>query len=281
MTQIHSRAIQVSGEADEVLYQASLAARERDREKVEPVDLLGRILRADQCAAAQLLQSMDVQREMVQKEMDQLEEIGSEEEQTETEQEAEESVLEKFGRDMTKVAEDGGFDPMIGREDVVERLVQILSRRTKNNPVLIGDPGVGKTAVIEGLAQRIADGHIPMNLKHKRIISVDLVGMISGTKFRGDFEERIQKFLEEAEKKEDVILFLDELHTIMGAGAGASDALDAANILKPVLARGSLRIIGATTRNEYRRHIEKDAALERRFQPVSVESRTWKARWRF
>src|SRR5699024_2483899 len=131
--------------------------------------------------------------------------------------------------------------------------------------------GVGKTAVIEGLAQRIADGHIPMNLKHKRIISVDLVGMISGTKFRGDFEERIQKFLEEAEKKEDVILFLDELHTIMGAGAGASDALDAANILKPVLARGSLRIIGATTRNEYRRHIEKDAALERRFQPVSVE----------
>lgn len=271
VTQIHSRAIQVSGEADEVLYQASLAARERDREKVEPVDLLAGILRADQCAAAQLLQSMDVQREMVQKEMDQLEEIGSEEEQTETEQEAEESMLEKFGRDMTQVAEDGGFDPMIGREDVVERLVQILSRRTKNNPVLIGDPGVGKTAVIEGLAQRIADGHIPMNLKHKRIVSVDLVGMISGTKFRGDFEERIQKFLEEAEKKEDVILFLDELHTIMGAGAGASDALDAANILKPVLARGSLRIIGATTRNEYRRHIEKDAALERRFQPVSVE----------
>ena len=172
---------------------------------------------------------------------------------------------------MTRKAEEGQFDPVIGRDDVVERLVQVLSRRTKNNPVLIGDPGVGKTAVVEGLAQRIASGRIPLNLKHKKIIAVDLVGMISGTRFRGDFEERMKAFLGEAQEDEDIILFIDELHTIMGAGAGTSEAMDAANILKPVLARGDLQIIGATTGNEYRQHIEKDAALERRFQPVSVE----------
>ncbi len=272
VTQVHSQAIQISGEADEVLYQASIAARENDHEKAEPSDLLAGILKADQCAAVQLLHSLEVSTEELKKELEYgADSDGAEEEAVYPEKEAGESMLKKYGKDMTKQAEDGGYDPVIGREDVVERLVQVLSRRTKNNPVLIGDPGVGKTAVIEGLAQRIAKGHIPLHLKHTRIVSVDLVGMISGTRFRGDFEERIKAFLEEAERDEHVILFLDELHTIMGAGAGTSETMDAANILKPVLARGTLQIIGATTRTEYRQHIEKDAALERRFQPISVE----------
>ena len=180
-------------------------------------------------------------------------------------------MMEKYGTDVTEKAREGSYDPMIGREEVIERLIQILSRRTKNNPVLIGEPGVGKTAVVEGLAQRIAEGTIPGNLKDKKIISLDLVGMLSGTRFRGDFEERMQKFLEEAEADGDTILFIDELHMIMGAGAGASESMDAANILKPVLARGGLQVIGATTLKEYRQHIEKDAAFERRFQPVPVE----------
>ena len=172
---------------------------------------------------------------------------------------------------MTEKASENAYDPMIGREDVLERVIQVLSRRTKNNPVLTGEPGVGKTAVVEGLAQRISDGEIPANLRNKRIVAMDLVGMLSGARFRGDFEERMKMFLEEAEADGNVILFIDELHMIMGAGAGASETMDAANILKPILARGGLQVIGATTLKEYRRHIEKDAAFERRFQPVAVE----------
>ena len=186
-------------------------------------------------------------------------------------EEEEVPVLEQFGTDMTAKASEDAYDPMIGREDVLERVIQVLSRRTKNNPVLTGEPGVGKTAVVEGLAQRIADGEIPANLRNKRIVAMDLVGMLSGARFRGDFEERMKTFLEEAEADGNVILFIDELHMIMGAGAGASETMDAANILKPILARGGLQVIGATTLKEYRRHIEKDAAFERRFQPVAVE----------
>ena len=266
-----SKAIQVSGEADEVLYQAILASRRKEHRKVEPSDLLTGILNADQCSAVQMLRSLDVPAGTMRQELENMdiEEQGSDTAGAANQEE--ESVLERFGFDMIQHAEEGGYDPVIGRDDVVERLIQILSRRTKNNPVLVGDPGVGKTAVIEGLAQRIAAGRIPSNLTGKRILSVDLVGMISGTRFRGDFEERIQTFLKEAEADESVILFMDELHMIMGAGGGSSDAMDAANILKPVLARGSLQIIGATTEDEYRKHIEKDTALERRFQPVQVE----------
>ena len=186
-------------------------------------------------------------------------------------EEEEVPVLEQFGTDMTAKASEDAYDPMIGREDVLERVIQVLSRRTKNNPVLTGEPGVGKTAVVEGLAQRIADGEIPANLRNKRIVAMDLVGMLSGARFRGDFEERMKTFLEEAEADGNVILFIDELHMIMGAGAGASETMDAANILKPILARGGLQVIGATTLKEYRQHIEKDAAFERRFQPVAVE----------
>ena len=178
-------------------------------------------------------------------------------------------TLDKFGRDLTQMAAENRFDPIIGREEEIARVMQILCRRTKNNPVLIGEPGVGKTAIAEGMAQKIAAGDVPDLLRDKRIISIDMASMVAGSKYRGEFEERLKKGLDEAVKSKNVILFLDELHTIIGAGA-AEGAMDAANILKPLMTRGELQIIGATTIDEYRKHIEKDAALERRFQPVTI-----------
>lgn len=179
------------------------------------------------------------------------------------------SALDKFGRDLTQAAKNGEIDPVIGREKEIQRVIQILSRRTKNNPVLIGEPGVGKTAVAEGLALEIAKGNVPEILKDKRVVSLDLTGMVAGAKYRGDFEERIKAAIDEVKKSKNTILFIDELHTIVGAGAAEGSA-DAANILKPSLARGDFQVIGATTLNEYRKYIEKDSALERRFQPVKV-----------
>ena len=179
------------------------------------------------------------------------------------------SALDKFGRDLTQAAKNGEIDPVIGREKEIQRVIQILSRRTKNNPVLIGEPGVGKTAVAEGLALEIAKGNVPEILKDKRVVSLDLTGMVAGAKYRGDFEERIKAAIDEVKKSKNTILFIDELHTIVGAGAAEGSA-DAANILKPSLARGDFQVIGATTLNEYRKYIEKDAALERCFQPVKV-----------
>ncbi len=178
-------------------------------------------------------------------------------------------LLDKYGRDLTEMASDGKLDPVIGRETEIERVIQILSRRTKNNPCLIGEPGVGKTAIIEGLAEKIHKNAVPETLKDKRVISLDMTGMVAGTKYRGDFEERIRNVLDEVKKSGNVILFIDEIHTIIGAGA-AEGAVDAANILKPSLARGEIQVIGATTIDEYRKFIEKDAALERRFQSVTV-----------
>lgn len=178
-------------------------------------------------------------------------------------------TLNQFGEDLTKKAEDGKLDPIIGRKDEIERVIQILSRRTKNNPCLIGEPGVGKTAAVEGLAQKIVSGDVPEVLKDKRVVTLDISGMVAGAKYRGDFEERIKKALDEVKKAGDVILFIDEIHTIVGAGA-AEGAIDAANILKPMLARGEIQLVGATTLNEYRKYIEKDAALERRFSTVIV-----------
>ena len=181
------------------------------------------------------------------------------------------NALDQYGRDLTTVAAEGKLDPVIGRDDEIRRVIQVLSRRTKNNPVLIGEPGVGKTAIVEGLARRIADGDVPEGLKTKRIVALDLGSMVAGAKYRGEFEERLKAVLDEIKQSTgEIITFLDELHTIVGAGA-AEGAMDASNMLKPMLARGELRLIGATTLDEYRKHIEKDAALERRFQPVLVD----------
>ena len=179
-------------------------------------------------------------------------------------------ALDQYSRDLTQMAAEGKLDPVVGREKEISRLIQILSRRTKNNPCLVGEPGVGKTAIAEGLAQRILAGSVPETIKDKRLVVLDLSGMVAGSKYRGEFEERIRKVVDEVRENQGILLFIDELHTIIGAG-GAEGALDASNILKPSLSRGELQIIGATTLEEYRKYIEKDAALERRFQPVTVE----------
>jgi ATP-dependent Clp protease ATP-binding subunit ClpC len=182
-------------------------------------------------------------------------------------------VLDQFGRNLTQHAREAKLDPVIGRDKEIERVMQVLSRRTKNNPVLIGDPGVGKTAVVEGLAQKIVKGDVPETLKGKQIYTLDLGALVAGSRYRGDFEERLKKVLKEIKSRGDIVLFIDELHTLVGAGA-AEGAIDAASILKPMLARGELQTIGATTRDEYRKHLEKDAALERRFQPIDVNEPT-------
>ncbi|TKK86322.1 ATP-dependent Clp protease ATP-binding subunit, partial [Herbidospora galbida] len=178
-------------------------------------------------------------------------------------------VLDQFGRNLTQAAREGKLDPVIGREKEIERVMQVLSRRTKNNPVLVGEPGVGKTAVVEGLSQKIVKGEVPETLKDKQLYTLDLGALVAGSRYRGDFEERLKKVLKEIRTRGDIILFIDELHTLVGAGA-AEGAIDAASILKPMLARGELQTIGATTLDEYRKHLEKDAALERRFQPIQV-----------
>ena len=186
-------------------------------------------------------------------------------------QEEEQRPLERFGRDLTESAEQGKLDPVIGRDEEIRRVIQVLSRRTKNNPVLIGDPGVGKTAIVEGLAQRIVNKDVPESLRDRRVIALDIGALIAGAAYRGEFEDRLKAVLREvSEAQGTIIMFLDELHTIVGAGA-AQGSVDASNLLKPMLARGELRAVGATTLDEYRRYIEKDAALERRFQPVLVD----------
>src|SRR5262245_18372075 len=182
-------------------------------------------------------------------------------------------ALEKFGRDLTELAESGKLDPVIGRDEEIRQVIQVLSRRTKNNPVLIGEPGVGKTAIVEGLSQRIVANVVPDTLKGKQLYTLDLGALVAGSRYRGDFEERLKKVLKEIKTRGDIVLFIDEIHTLVGAGA-AEGAIDAASILKPMLARGELQTIGATTTDEYRKHLEKDAALERRFQPVKGDEPT-------
>ena len=218
--------------------------------------------------AAKLLKDLGVTRDKL---MQALQQVRGSQRVTDQNPEGKYQTLEKYGRDLTELARRGKIDPVIGRDNEIRRIMQVLSRRTKNNPVLIGDPGVGKTAIVEGLARRIISGDVPDSLKRKRIIAMDIAAMVAGAKFRGEFEDRLKAFLKEVtDSQGEVILFIDELHTIVGAGA-AEGSVDASNMLKPMLARGELRTIGATTLDEYRKYIEKDAALERRFQPVLVD----------
>lgn len=240
-------------------------------EKIGTDHMLLVIIREADCVAARILQTLGINLQKMTQDILYITGVDSKEYLEEySGGRGKGEVLEQYGTDLTMQASEGKLDPVIGREEEINRLIQILSRRTKNNPCLVGEPGVGKTAVIEALAMRIADGTVPDNMKEKRIISMDLAGMVAGSKYRGEFEERMKHLIQDVKMAGDVILFLDEVHTIIGAG-GAEGALNAANILKPSLARGEVQLIGATTITEYRKHIEKDAALERRFQPVTVE----------
>jgi ATP-dependent Clp protease ATP-binding subunit ClpB len=254
-----------SGDIAQVLRDAEKQMRELGDQYVSTEHLLLAIA-AHPGAAGDALRSNGASREAVLKA---LSEVRS---QPVTDQNPEDKfqALERFGRDLTEAARESKLDPVIGRDDEIRRVIQVLSRRTKNNPVLIGEPGVGKTAIVEGLAQRIVDGDVPEGLKDRRLVALDLGAMVAGSKYRGEFEDRLKAVLKEiADAKGQIVVFIDELHTIVGAGA-AEGAMDAGNMLKPMLARGELRAVGATTLDEYRKHIEKDAALERRFQPVYV-----------
>lgn len=256
------------------------AAKEAERfknEKVGTEHLLIALIKEADCAAVRLLNTLGVnlQRLYVETLTAMGEDVSLHKDEFQNGKLAKKNLeatptLNQYSRDLTQLAKEGGLDPVIGREEEMQRVIQILSRRSKNNPCLIGEPGVGKTAVVEGLAQNIVSGMVPDSVLNKRVVTLDLSGMVAGSKYRGEFEERIKKVLAEVKKAGNILLFIDELHTIIGAG-GAEGAIDASNILKPSLARGEIQLIGATTIEEYRKYIEKDAALERRFQPVTVE----------
>ncbi len=264
--------------AREVLTNAVKEAEKYGQERAGTEHILLSILKSRECVGLRLLSSISVSVQKIF--LDTLSVLGEDPMKAKRElaalgntrgraQQTATPILDRYTRDLTAIAESGKVDPVIGREHEIKRMIQILSRRTKNNPCLLGEPGVGKTAIVEGLAQYIADGACPDSIKDKRVLALDLTAMVAGTKYRGEFEERIKKLLEELSQSANVLLFIDEIHTIIGAG-NAEGAMDASNILKPSLARGEIQVIGATTTNEYRKHIEKDAALERRFQPVEV-----------
>lgn len=255
--------------AKKILDDAVAEAKRFHEEQAGTEHILIAILEDGECVGYRLLNTMNVRlRELYTALISSMGEKASE--YKEDAKYAGTQTLEQFSRDLTALAEEGKLDPVIGREEEIKRVIQVLSRRTKNNPCLIGEPGVGKTAIVEGLAARIADGSVPETIRDKRLCILDLTAMVAGSKYRGEFEERIKNVIDEVRRDGQVLLFIDELHTIIGAG-GAEGAMDASNILKPAMARGELQIIGATTLEEYRKHIEKDAALERRFQPVMIE----------
>ena len=257
-----------------ILEEAAGEAQHLKAKEVGTEHLLLAVLNDTDCVASRILQTLNVNMQKLYQDI--MLAVGADINEYMSDLQGEgrkKGVLEQFGTDLTEQAAEGKLDPVIGREQEIGRLMQILSRRTKNNPCLVGEPGVGKTAVIEGLAQRISGGLVPEGMKEKKIFTMDLASMIAGSKYRGEFEERMKKLIQEVKAVGNVILFLDEVHTIIGAG-GAEGAMDASNILKPSLARGEIQLIGATTIGEYRKYIEKDAALERRFQPVTVEEPT-------
>ncbi len=258
---------QPSRELREVLEQAAKLAPQFQDEYVSVEHLLLALAGVAGTPAQELLAAHGVTKEQL---LAAIQDLRGSHRVTDENPEAKFEALKKYGRDLTELARAGKLDPVIGRDDEIRRVMQVLTRRTKNNPVLIGEPGVGKTAIAEGLAQRIADGDVPEILKSRRIVALDMGALIAGTKYRGEFEDRLKAVIKEVVDSDgEIILFIDEIHTLVGAGA-AEGAIDAANLLKPALARGELRCIGATTLAEYRKHIEKDAALERRFQPVMV-----------
>ena len=261
------KAMSYTPRTKKVLEQSGREARDLKQNYVGTEHLLLALMREREGVAAHILVKMGIDLDKAREELLKL--IGNEEGPKAESADEDTPVLNQFARDLTRAARAGELDPVIGRVTEIERIVQILSRRTKNNPVLIGEPGVGKSAIVEGLAQLITEGNIPEILRGKRVLSLDLAGMIAGAKYRGEFEERMKNAMAEIRKAGNVILFIDELHTLVGAGA-AEGAIDAANILKPLLARGEMQLVGATTLSEYRKHIEKDAALERRFQTVVV-----------
>src|SRR5712664_1965470 len=260
--------VYISGRLNKLLVQAEDEARQLKDEYVSVEHILLAIVDDKSGTAGRILNELGLTRDKV---MQALKQVRGSQRVTSQNPEATYEALERYGRDLTKLAAQDKLDPVIGRDEEIRRVIQVLSRRTKNNPVLIGEPGVGKTAIVEGLAQRIMRGDVPEGLKNRKVVSLDMGALIAGAKFRGEFEERVKAVLKEVQSSEgQIILFIDELHTVVGAGK-AEGAMDAGNLLKPALARGELHCIGATTLDEYRKHIEKDAALERRFQPVMVD----------
>ena len=263
--------------AKKILEDARIEADRFHKKKVGTEHLLIAILKDFECIAAKLLKTLNISaRDVYVEVLNAMGEDGKaykEEQQKENQMKEKGSSLEDYSRDLTLLAEKNQLDPVIGRTDEIKRLIQILSRRTKNNPCLVGEPGVGKSAIVEGLAQAIVEGNVPDSMREKRLIMLDLTSMVAGTKYRGEFEERIKNIIDEVRLNGNCLLFIDEIHTMIGAG-GAEGAMDASNILKPYLSRGEIQLIGATTIAEYRKYIEKDSALERRFQPISVEEPT-------
>src|SRR5213593_1107347 len=258
----------LSNECKRVLAYAAEEAERLSHKHIGTEHLLLGLLREEKCFAAEILHERGLRLSTIREEL-----ARSSQEKAQPQRQRESSLLSEFSRDLTQAAMDSQLDPLVGREGELERVVQILCRRTKNKPVLIGEPGVGKTAIVEGLAQRIADGEVPSFLADKRILALDLSLIVAGTKYRGQFEERLKTIMKELMESQNSIIFIDELHTLVGAGS-AEGSLDAANILKPALSRGEIQCIGATTPAEYRKYIEKDRSLERRFQAVKVASPT-------
>src|SRR5678809_424750 len=255
----------LSNECKRVLAYAAEEAERLSHKHIGTEHLLLGLLREEKCFAAEILHERGLRLSTIREEL-----ARTSQEKAQPQRQRESSLLSEFSRDLTQAAMDSQLDPLVGREAEVERVVQILCRRTKNNPVLIGEPGVGKTAIVEGLAQRIVRGEVPSFLENKRILSLDLSLIVAGTKYRGQFEERLKQIMRELVENPQYIVFIDELHTLVGAGS-AEGSLDAANILKPALSRGEIRCIGATTPSEYRKYIEKERSLERRFQAIKVD----------